>query len=93
MAEIIICDEFVEEVGTLIKQEGDKLDTAISTYVSILENIRADGIIEGQTAKALDAFIEEAKTLKSQFELLGSAVNLYYTNCVSKIDEADEYLY
>ena len=93
MAEIIFSDEFAEEVGSLLLTEAAELNKAINAYITILKKIRETGIKEGTTAKALDAFITEVETLKGQYELLGQSANLYCGNCISKIDEADEYLY
>lgn len=93
MAEIIFSDEFAQEVGSLIRTEAIELNKAINAYITILIMIKENGIIEGSTANALEAFISEVETLKGQYELLGQSANLYCGNCVSKIDEADEYLY
>lgn len=95
MAEIIIVDEFVEKAGKSLKSRSDYLFNRISRYHSILENIREEGIMEGETAEALDAFIVEVEKISNLTKQcrIGEVGSFGCKNYISRIEDADKDLY
>ena len=93
MADIVICDEFVNKTGTWIAEETKKMETALDIYLNIMQDISATGIIEGDTAEALKLFISTAEILKGKFSNMGQCTEQACKNFISKVDDADQYLY
>ena len=93
VADIIIDDDYVIECKNQIETEGKKLEDALTDYVKILGNIKLSGIIEGETANALDAFIQTASEIRDGLKGRYSQGKVYCGSYIDHIDDADEYLY
>ncbi|MCF2681966.1 hypothetical protein [Faecalicatena contorta] len=90
--DLIIEDEYVNEVGNYLKVEAEDIEKKLKEYISILKGVCEEGIVEGKTAEALKEFVSQAEAMKGIAEC-GRAANTYCKNFISRIDEADEDLY
>lgn len=95
MAEIIIVDEFVEKKGQFLDNRSENLFNCIEKYCSILESIRKEGIMEGETAEALDTFVLQVRMIQGLTKNCkpGTRAVQYCENYLSRIEDADEDLY
>ena len=93
MAEVIIEDGYVENVGTKIREELEKTEKTLNTYITCLEEVRKKGLMKGSTAEALGEFISLAGHLKGTFGDIGGCVGIDCENYIDEVDDADKYLY
>lgn len=91
--ELIVDDDYCRKMGNYFEKQGEQLDNYISTYISILENIENDAIMSGDTSNALSAYINQAKKMNKQIDSISKTAKAYAEKFISKIDEADEFLF
>lgn len=89
----IIDDEYCKSMGSYFKKQGEALDKMISDYIDVLETVKNTAIKDGDVAKALDSFIEYAKQMKGKIGVISNSAQVQVTNFLSKVDEADQYLF
>ena len=89
----IIDDEYCKKMGTYFKTQGETLDKMVSDYVSVLKTTRRKGIKKGEVADALDSFIDYAERLKEQIGIISDNAQAQVTNFLTRVDEADQYLF
>lgn len=93
MAKVIIEDEYVRNVGMKVREELEKTGKTLSTYITLLEEVRKKGLMKGSTAEALGEFISLAEHLKGTFWDIGGCVGVDCENYIDEVDDADKYLY
>lgn len=91
--DLIIDDDFCEALGDYFVKKGEELDLKISNYIAILQELRRRGILSGDVAIALSSFISYASVLKKQIGSISSDMNKQVNTFLSRIDEADRYLF
>lgn len=91
--ELIIDDDYVATMGTYLNDKGTELQGFVDQYIQILEKIRTDAIIAGDTAKALDEFINFSKNLNVKIQELGASGKKQAEGFAIEVDEADSYLF
>ena len=91
--DIVIDDEQVTALAAHLRTHAEDTELTFRKYRQLLKELREYGIMEGETAKALDAFIEVADELAGVFRELGGNINQTCRNYITIIDKADEYLY
>lgn len=91
--DIVITDSIIESVTSLISTEQEKLEEVYTSYLQILQSVKAYGIMEGETAKALELFIQGAYELKGVFLNDGCCITETGSVFLDKLEEADKYLY
>lgn len=93
MADLIVDDENLEEIGNYFKEFSSKLQLYLDEYTNILGEIKAEAIISGDISNTLDAFIMCAKALNSSISDLGIEIKNSVDRYLEEIDEKDQYLY
>lgn len=93
MSDIIMSDEFVEEMSGKLSKEARRLERNLDDYILLLKEIKERAIMEGNTAKALSEFISIASKMNGVFENFGELAQITCDNYKSDFDEADEELY
>lgn len=93
MQDIVIVDEYIEEMKKFCSVQGTRYEVALFRYGSILLELNAQGIVRGQTAEALRAFLEAAASLKGRVAEITELFQQLMGNYLSDIDEADRELY
>lgn len=91
-------DEYMEQMGEYLKKEAYELDEMIWSYIRIVRQVCEDGISEGETSKALEEFLEQARSLagvdnSGGVDTMGDQLRRSCINYVSSIDDADQDLY
>lgn len=90
--DLMVCDEYMDELGAYLDKEFEILSDAVDEYIAILRAVSTEGIAEGKTAQALKAFTEQAEALKGMKEHIG-APGRYCREFKSSISKASEKLY
>lgn len=90
---LIVDDDYCKSMANYCVKQGEQLEKILSDYISILETVRSKAIISGETAKALSAYIANAKKLKGQFKSISESAKTQINNFVISVDEADQYLF
>lgn len=86
-------DEYVNGTGKHILEQMTELDEGYSNYINIMKAIRDDGLMEGETATALEAYIEYASYLCTKIKCLGECVDTTCREFVDEVNEKDQYLF
>lgn len=91
--ELKIDDDYINGMASLFETRSQDLQKGVDSYLTILAGIREEAIQEGDTAEALDAFIEYASSLKGIISELGKTAKDTCNNFLAEIDEKDQYLF
>ena len=91
--ELKIDDDYVKEMGKYISTSLNDLDVAYQEYISIMTSIKAEALMKGDTAEALEKFIGYAEFLKEKVSELGQTANKLADDYITDIDEIDSYLF
>lgn len=91
--ELVIDDEYCENMGSYFYAQGTMLDTMVKNYITALEKVRSDAIKEGEVAKALDVYITYVKKLDEQIKEISVIAKKEVEDFLSQVDNADEYLF
>ena len=92
-AEIKIDDDYVTEMGKYIQEQFEDLDEAYQLYIQIMLGIKSHGIMKGDTADAIEAFIEYAQAIEGQINELGESAKKLCNNYITDVDLIDQYLF
>lgn len=93
MRDIIVHDEYMEELQTKVYDVCEDLNRALNKYIAIMEGVRDEGISQGETHEAVKTFVEKVSYLDERFKLVGGCFKLLAGGFVQAIDKADQYLY
>lgn len=93
MSDIIMSDDFVDEMASKLVKEANKLEQHVDDYIRLLKEIHERGIMEGNTADALSEFISIASKLNGIFADFEELLQITCDNYKYDFDEADEELY
>lgn len=88
-----IDNEYCEKMKTYYVNQGIKLESYLSEYITILENISRSAIKKGDVHMALNNYIAYAKRLKGQINSISITAQNQVSNFLNQIDEADQYLF
>ena len=89
----IVADKEYNEIGNIINNYCNMLNSIIIEYQATLSWLRASGIQDGQSEKALGVFISYVYKLENVLPDIGEKFNTMCRNFISDVDQADEYLY
>ena len=90
--ELKIDDDYINGMASLFETRSQDLQEGVDSHLTILAGIR-EANQEGDTADALDAFIEYASSLKGIISELGKTAKDTCNNFLAEIDEKDQYLF
>ena len=93
MADIIIEDEYIEEMQSFSKVQASRFEVTLTEYMAVMSTLNAEGIVKGQTADALKMFIETAKSLKGKVQEISELFQQLLESYLSDINDADKELY
>lgn len=95
--ELIVHDEYIEEVNIYFSEQYAGLAELIAKYTDIMTNVRENGIKAGKTANALETFISQIDMKISDenisSDVMSSCVSRYCTSFIDRINEEDKELY
>lgn len=90
---LIIDDEYVYGVGDDCVLRGERLENVVETYISILNEIKEEALIEGSVSEALQAFIECMNSLNNQLTIISKRVDDTGMSFIQDINTADDFLF
>lgn len=96
--DVCVDDEYMQQMGEYLKNEAYELDEMIWSYIRIVRAVCEEGISEGETSKALEEFLEQARSLvgvdnSGGVDTMGDQLRRSCITYVNKIDDADQDLY
>ena len=91
--EVVVVDEYFEEIGRFFEEQGKKYESILNRYIAALRILKERGICSGDTADALDAYISLASQIKECASDLGTSINTMMKNYIAVIDTKDQYLF
>lgn len=91
--ELVVDDDYCKTMGKYFVSRGAHLEVVISEYIQILESIKQDAIISGDVASALKVYIEYSKKMQNKIRNISNSAKKQTDAFISKIDEADQYLF
>lgn len=99
MADIVFVDDYTKASGEEIRGQIYKMESLLNSYLTVLRQVREKGIMEGETADALDSFISGVSQIGAVssdgggIRDMGESTYRECANSVTRFNEADEYLY
>lgn len=92
---IIIDDEYVQNMGQYISTQLTSLSESISSFYNILLELKQTGIKDGETATALDAFMACIYQIcgSGEFSDIGNTIKNQTSEYLGDIDSDDRDLY
>jgi endonuclease III len=91
--ELKIDDDYVTGMGEFLEKEFSELEAGYASYLKIMQAIKDDGLMEGDTATALEKFITYASFLSEKMENLGTTAKNLCDKYLDEIDDKDQYLF
>lgn len=92
-ANLIIDDNYVQEVGRLSSVRGKKLEEILDSYVRILSEIEMDAITSGEISQAIVAFRECVTLLNDRISTISTNVDTVAESFIIDVNIADDYLF
>lgn len=93
MAELIIEDQNVKDIGSYMKSFSLRLESALDDYLSIMNEIASEAVNSGEISDTLEAFIQYASKLNNSIAEIGSEINTSACAFIEEVDKKDQYLY
>lgn len=90
---LIIDDDYVTGVGSDSETRGNALEGILDQYLTILNEIKAEAIVEGKIADALAAYIGCVSLLNDQLTEISTSVKTAAQGFIQEVNTADEYLF
>ena len=92
-SDLIICDEYIKEVGESCKRRGEMLEEIMEIYIAILEEIQSEAIVEGEFSQSLWEFLQCVCRLRNLLQDISDNVNEACKFFVIDINDADSFLF
>lgn len=93
MADLIIDDEYVNNLGSHYNECSKTLQSAVDGYIATLEKINNDAVTSGEFQNALNGFLQYANVLRDVVSTLGVKIESSCDSFIAAVDEKDQYLY
>lgn len=94
---LVVDDAYIEKVKSFIVAQCESIDSIISRYIQTMNDVIETGFIEGETAKALRAFLAAVKSDVTNNDktpvAVVSEIERYCADFITKVNEADKQLY
>ena len=92
-ANLIVDDNYVQEVGRFSSVRGRKLEEILDSYVKILSEIETDAISSGEISQAVAAFCECVPLLNDRLSAISTNVSTVADSFIIDVNTADDYLF
>ncbi len=90
---LVIDDDYVTAVANSSNTRGAELEKIYSSYLTILKDVRANAIKDGETALALSDFIKCVELLQNQLGNISGSIQTDGKKFLVDVNEADQYLF
>ncbi len=91
--ELIVDDDYCNNMGQYFLEQGDAIDTCISSYIGIMERVNNSAIVLGETSSALSAYITQASKLQGKIRQISSVLKSTEEHFLLEVDAQDRYLF
>ncbi len=91
--ELKIEDDYIKDQAQLIGEWANDLQEGIDKYITIMNHIIEEAIMEGTTAEALSTFVYYVENLKEIVKEMGTEAKGMGLSFLNEVDKADDYLY
>lgn len=89
----IIDDAYCTAMGSYFKRQGDRLDQMVDDYIDVLKNIKDTGITNGDIHTVLEGYITYAEKMKDKIGVISKNAQSHVNKFLTRVDEADQYLF
>lgn len=90
---LIIVDEYVQQIGRRCAQRGEALEGILADYLQLLREIKTEALVDGRTSNSLGVFIDCVSLLSDQLGILSDNADRACQTYISDINTADDYLF
>ncbi len=91
--QLIIDDDYCNQMSEYFIKQEEHLDSVISQYITILQEIKNTAITSGDVSDALSEYIGYAQKLNNQIGNVSTITKTHISNFLKKVDEVDKYLF
>lgn len=89
--DLIVDEAYLQETADYIMNSGYLINKSIQSYITILNQIRQNAILDGEIAEALSTFIMLTEKLKGISGRVGSQIHALTESCLEEIRSADNF--
>ena len=93
MHDVIVHDEEYQAASAAIDKALKQLDSLFSSYVSTLKSISTNGTIEGQAARALETYADQAADVRKAISVIAGCHKRTGKAFLADVDETDQELF
>ena len=86
-------DDYINDAKEYFSSAAGDIDRRLTSYLEIMEQICEDEKLEGETAAALAALMEQAERLKDAVSTYGERAQKALSAFLKEIDSIDKSLY
>lgn len=90
---VIVDDAYLNEMAEYFEKQGRQLQSMANAYITAMEEIAKEGIVEGRTANALKQFVEYAQKQIQDIASTSEQIRDTVLNYLEEIDAQDQYQY
>jgi len=91
MGNLVVADSEYIAMGKQYAAIGAEIETYITKYVKVMEDIVSRKMIEGETARAIAVYTRKVTTLKGQIRLVMRELKEQIDKFVKDIDRTDSW--
>lgn len=89
--ELVIDEEYINGMAEYFEKQGKQLQKMSNDYIRIMRKVVEDGIIKGETAESLRAFLQYAEKLNRVVASTALQIRDSAVNYLGEIDTRDQY--
>lgn len=89
--ELVIDEEYINGMAEYFEKQGKQLQKMSNDYIRIMRKVVEDGIIKGETAESLSAFLQYAEKLNRVVASTALQIRDSTVNYLGEIDTRDQY--
>ena len=93
MHDVIVVDEDFSASASRTQAAAEQIESILDRYLAIMKTASSAGAVSGETAEALSSYVAEAESLRGILSQIDASHSAQIQSFLSRIDEADSFLY
>ncbi len=93
MHDVIVVDEDFSESASRTQAAAEQIESILDRYLDIMKTASSAGAVSGEAAEALRSYVAEAEGLRGIVSKTDASHSAAIRSFLSRIDEADSFLY
>lgn len=89
--ELIINEEYINGMAEYFEKQGKQLQSMADGYVTAMRKVVEEGIVRGETAETMRAFLQYAEKLNQVIVSTAMKIRNSTVNYLEEIDTQDQY--